>query len=155
MHTTSKLVPIFVLLSVSLLAQTPSTTPSSTKPQPTGIPKLSPAAWEQYAVYWTAEPGWKTEIHLRNNLPSQSLIVTPALRTADGAESVLSAVTIGPNDLASVDLGQMIAGKASPLASEYGSLVLRYTAPVERALFAAVVVQLPGTPNTISPGRFS
>jgi hypothetical protein len=40
----------------------------------------------------------------------------------------------------------MIASKASPLASEFGSLVLRYTAPVERALYASVIVQLPGTP---------
>jgi hypothetical protein len=40
----------------------------------------------------------------------------------------------------------MIASKALPLASEFGSLVLRYTAPVERALYAAVIVQLPGTP---------
>jgi hypothetical protein len=40
----------------------------------------------------------------------------------------------------------MIATKATPLASEFGSMVLRYTATVPRALYAAVIVQLPGTP---------
>src|SRR5207237_4255003 len=110
------------------------------------VHKLSPRPWEQYAVYWTAEPGWKTEIHLRNNLPSQSLTVTPALRTADGTESTLPAVTISPNDVGSVDLGAVITSAAPHLAGQYGSVVLRYTAPVSRALYAAVTVQLPGTP---------
>jgi hypothetical protein len=142
-----KLLPITVLLSVSLSAQTPSqTAPTPSKPHATGVPKLIPAPWEQYAVYWTAEPGWKTEIHLRNNLPSQSLTVTPALRTADGTESALPAVTISPNDVAAVDIGAVIASAAPQLAGGYGSIVFRYTAPVVRALYAAVMVQLPGTP---------
>ena len=141
------LLPIAVLLSVGTFAQNPSQTPPSpTKPQSVRLPELKPVTWEQYAAYWTTEPGWKTEIHLRNNLPSQSLTVTPVVRTADGAESALPSITIAPNDVSAVDLGPMITGKASPLGSEFGSLVLRYTAPVERALYAAVIVQLPGTP---------
>jgi hypothetical protein len=139
------LLPTAVLLSLSLSAQTALQTAPAPKTPTPSLPKLAAVPWEQYAVYWTAEPGWKTEIHLRNNLPSQNLTVTPILRTADGAESVLPAVTIGPNNLASVDLSAVIPSKPSPL-SEFGSLVLRYTAPVERALYAAVIVQLPGTP---------
>lgn len=141
------LLPMAVLLSSVLSAQTSlQVAPSPKISPPPSLPKLSPAAWEQYAVYWTAEPGWKTEIHLRNNLPTQSLTVTPVLRTADGAESALPSVTIAPNDVAAVDLGSMIATNATPLASEFGSLVLRYTAVVPRALYAAVIIQLPGTP---------
>jgi hypothetical protein len=105
-----------------------------------------PQDYEQYAAYWTAEPGWKTEIHLRNNLPDQSLTVTPALRTADGTEAALPVVIIKPNDVATVDLGESIVSSASRLVGEYGSIAFRYIAPVERALYAAVIVQLPGTP---------
>lgn len=72
------LLPMAVLLSSVLSAQTSlQVAPSPKISPPPSLPKLSPAAWEQYAVYWTAEPGWKTEIHLRNNLPTQSLTVTP------------------------------------------------------------------------------
>lgn len=141
------LLPLIALLSVNLSAQTSSPkAPTPNTPQPTGVPKLSPVPWEQYAVYWTAEPGWKTEIHLRNNLPSQSLTVTPSLRTAEGMERALPAVTISPNDVAAVDLGEVIASAVPQLAGGYGSIVFRYIAPVERALYAAMIVQLPGTP---------
>ena len=139
--------PVAVLLSAILSAQTTSSSvPIPKLSAPPSLPKLSPQAWEQYAVYWTAEPGWKTEIHLRNNLPSQSLTVTPALRSTDGAETPLQSITIAPNDVAAVDIRPMITAKASPLVSEFGSLVLRYTAVVPRALYAAVIIQLPGTP---------
>lgn len=39
--------------------------------------------FEQYVSYWTTEPGWRTELQLRNNLDPGELTVTPALRTAD------------------------------------------------------------------------
>jgi hypothetical protein len=147
MRAIRKLLLITVSLTASLSAQTPSpTAPTSIKVQATGAPKLSPAPWQQYAVYWTAEPGWKTELHLRNNLPGQSLTVTPALRTAGGSETSLPAITIAPNDVATVDLGAVIPSVAPQLVSSYGSIVFRYTASVVRALYAAVMVELPGTP---------
>jgi hypothetical protein len=146
MRATLKLVLIVALLSLSLSGQTPSQTVPDPKTPPVSLPKLTPALWEQYAAYWTAEPGWKTEIHLRNNLPSQTLTVTPTLRAADGTESKLPAVKISPNDVVTVDLGPTITSAAPQLAGGYGSIVLRYTAPVGRALYAAVIVQLPGTP---------
>jgi hypothetical protein len=113
---------------------------------PSNRPQLQPANFEQFAVYWTAEPGWKTELLLRNNLPSKPLTVTPALRTADGTETVLPAVSINPNDVATVDLNAVITSSAPQLAGAYGSIVFRYTATVPRALYAAVMIELPGTP---------
>jgi hypothetical protein len=102
--------------------------------------------YEQHAVYWTAEPGWRTELQLRNNLPARDLTVTPALRTADGQETILSQVTIKPNDAVSVDLSQELAKQAPKLIGAYGSVVLRYRAPVERALYAAVMIMMEGRP---------
>ena len=127
-----------LILSALSLCTTLLAFATHTPPQPTNF--------EQFAVYWTAEAGWKTELLLRNNLPSQSLTVTPALRTADGTETTLPAVTINSNDVATVDLGSVITTAAPQLTGTYGSIVFRYTATVPRALYAAVMVELPGTP---------
>ena len=135
-----KTVPLLILVVLSLYP--PAVAQAS--PPPKGL--AQPRNFEQFAVYWTAEAGWKTELLLRNNLPSQSLTVTPALRTADGTETALPAVTINSNDVATIDLGAVITNAAPQLAGAYGSIVFRYTAPVVRALYAAVMVELPGTP---------
>ncbi|MGC2322235.1 MAG: hypothetical protein WA463_06355, partial [Terriglobales bacterium] len=127
-----------LILSALSLCTTLLAFATHTPPQPTNF--------EQFAVYWTAEAGWKTELLLRNNLPSQSLTVTPALRAADGTETALPAVTINSNDVATVDLGSVITTAAPQLTGTYGSIVFRYTATVPRALYAAVMVELPGTP---------
>ena len=132
--------PLLILVVLSLYP--PAVAQAS--PPPKGL--AQPRNFEQFAVYWTAEAGWKTELLLRNNLPSQSLTVTPALRTADGTETALPAVTINSNDVATIDLGAVITNAAPQLAGAYGSIVFRYTAPVVRALYAAVMVELPGTP---------
>jgi hypothetical protein len=103
------------------------------------------SAFEQYVAYWTTEPGWRTELQLRNNLESAELTVTPALRTADGAETALSPVSIKPSDVVSLDLSSLLS--ASPkLDPAYGSLVLRYRANVHRALYAAVMIRADGQP---------
>jgi hypothetical protein len=102
--------------------------------------------FEQHAVYWTAEPGWRTELQLRNNLLARDLTVTPALRTADGQETILAPVTIKPNDVVSVDLSQELVKQAPKLVGEYGSVILRYRAPVVRALYAAVMIMMEGRP---------
>ncbi len=49
---------------------------------------------EQYVSYWTTEANWHSELQLRNNSPSVDLIVTPSLRSADGTETKLAAVTL-------------------------------------------------------------
>jgi hypothetical protein len=49
---------------------------------------------ESFAPFWTSEPGWDTELQLKNNLSSAPLTVTPVLRLASGEEIPLDAVTI-------------------------------------------------------------
>ena len=55
-------------------------------------PQAESGDHEQVAAYWTTEPGWRTELQLRNSLASEDLTVTPALRSADGKETALPAV---------------------------------------------------------------
>jgi hypothetical protein len=103
-------------------------------------------SFEQYVLYWTTEPGWRTELQLRNNLDSSGLTVAPAVRTADGAETALPPVTIKSGDVVSVDLYDSLLKAAPQLAGSWGSLVLRYSAAVHRALYAAVMVEAVGRP---------
>ncbi len=101
---------------------------------------------EQVAAYWTTEPGWRTELQLRNSLASEELTVTPALRNADGAETALPAVSIKPGEVVSLDLRDVLMKSAPELVGSYGSVVLRYRAPVSRALYAAVMLRVEGRP---------
>jgi hypothetical protein len=113
-----------------------------------GSAQTVPAAkhFEQYVVYWTTEPGWRTELQLRNNLESSDLTVAPAVRTADGVETALPAVIIKSGDVVSLDLYDSLLKAAPQLAGSWGSLVLRYSAEVRRAMYAAVMVKAVGQP---------
>src|SRR5271155_17605 len=66
--------------------------------------QISPSPQEQFVPYWTAEPGWHTELMLRNNLDSGNLLVTPVLRLTDGREITLSPVSIASGTVASLNL---------------------------------------------------
>jgi len=66
----------------------------------------APRAQELFISYWTSEPGWGTELQLKNNLASQPLTVTPVLRFASGQEVPLTPVTIPANDSVSVWVNQ-------------------------------------------------
>lgn len=126
---------LVVLLCALLFAQSaPPAYPPSVEP------------FEQYLAYWTAEPGWQTELQLRNNLETGELTVTAALRTADGVETELPSVKIGSGDVVSVDLSEMLPTAAPKLVGGYGSLVLRYSATVYRALYAAAMIRMNGQP---------
>ena len=103
-------------------------------------------AQEQYLVYWTTETGWSTELLLRNNAESGQLTITPALRTPDGKETALPAVTIDPGDVASLDLYSTLLKAAPQLAGSWGSLVLRYTDVVNGVLYASAMVRADGRP---------
>jgi hypothetical protein len=104
------------------------------------------SAFEQHVAYWTTEPGWRTELQLRNNLESGDLAVTPALRTADGTETALPSITIKSGEVASLDLYDALLKTAPQLAGAWGSLVLRYRAVVYHALYPAVMVRAEGRP---------
>jgi hypothetical protein len=54
---------------------------------------------EQFIAYWTTEPGWRSELQLKNNGVGHDLTVTPVLRTPDGAETGLAPVTIKPQEV--------------------------------------------------------
>jgi len=103
-------------------------------------------AQEQFLAYWTTETGWTSELQLRNNT-RQNLMVTPALRLPGGAETALAAVTIMPQQVASVDLDSAIAAANAPqLVGAWGSVVLRYSSPTAASLYAAMMLRRPGHP---------
>ena len=64
---------------------------------------------EMIAPCWTLEPGWDSELELRNNLLQESLTVQPVLRSATGEEFPLSPVTLAPNELRIVGLREAAA----------------------------------------------
>jgi hypothetical protein len=102
----------------------------------------TPADYEQFVAYWTAEPGWHSDLQLRNNLPDQDLTVSPTLRTADGAETSLPPVTIKPQQVKSVDIGV----SAPQLAGKYGSVRLHFRAIASRSLYASLMIGEMGHP---------
>jgi hypothetical protein len=53
--------------------------------------KPRPKTQEVFAPYWTSEPGWDTELQLKNNLSAASLTVTPVLCLNSGQEIPLDA----------------------------------------------------------------
>jgi len=133
---------IFILFvtSCSVSAQAPS---SPSKPHQ--HPPLPPIDQEQFFAYWTTETGWTSELQLRNNAPGQDLVVTPALRLADGAETALAPVTIKPQEVKSIDLDAAITAAAAPqLIGTYGSVVLHYRSPSAATLYAAMMVRRMG-----------
>ena len=104
---------------------------------------------ESFAPYWTAEPGWDTELQLRNNLVAGSLTVTPVLRLVDGKEILLDPVTISSNSSASIPVSQALLSKAPNLLIQpgtFGSVVFRYTALHARNLAAFAAVHMHGQP---------
>src|SRR5260370_17444924 len=115
-------------------------------PSVQGIAKApDPVDQDQFFPYWTTETGWHCELQLRNNLANADLTVTPALRTPDGAETALAAVTIKPNEVQSIDLDTAIAATGAPqLIGAYGSVVLRYHSPSHRNLYAALMIHAIG-----------
>ncbi len=78
-------------LSLAIVLSLSSITFAAPAP-PLRIPRPN----EVYASYWTAEPGWHTELQIRNNYKDQDLDVQPVLRTANGIEIPLAKVTVRP-----------------------------------------------------------
>src|SRR5437868_5387068 len=98
-------------------------------------PKLSPAQpkdFVQIVPYWTTEASWHSELQLKNNQLGRDLTVVPVLRTPDGAETTLRAVTIKPQEVKVLD----IAAAAPQLGHTYGSVVLRQNSGGSHTLYA-------------------
>lgn len=104
---------------------------------------------EMFVSYWTLEPGWSTQLEIRNNVAQRDLTVTPVLRTSAGAEIALQSVTIPPEHVIMVDLRETVLSIAPELldrADSFGSVVYRYNANSESNLFAASMVQRSASP---------
>lgn len=147
-RTTLAITSILLVLSAITAAQSLPIS-SSDKPvlSKAALAHLSEVSdFDQYVGYWTAESGWHTELQLRNNLDANDLIVTPALRAANGTETELPPVTIKSGEVTSLDLSDALLKSAPQLTGGWGSLVLRYRAVVYRALYAAVMVRAEGRP---------
>src|SRR6202451_3738780 len=111
--------------------------------------KPSAKPQEVFAPFWTSDPGWETELQLKNNLPSESLTVTPVLRLASGEEVALDPVTIAPNRSAPVEINQALLQHSPTLVNQsgsYGSAALRFTSFHPRNLTASPVISLHGSP---------
>jgi len=120
---------------------------SAQQPTVSEAPRLIPQ--EAYAGYWTDEPGWHTELEIRNNLRAAPIEVTPVLRLADGTEISLSPRNIEANSAAMVDLSAELEAKTPALAGKpgtFGSVVFRYTASNSTSVFAAAMVERTGAP---------
>jgi hypothetical protein len=91
-------------------AQNPQASSSGNRVRP------EPKDYEQFAPYWTAEPGWRTELQMRNNRAQGDLTVTPVLRPDNGSEFPLAPVVIAPNEIKSVDVSQAITTQAPEMA---------------------------------------
>jgi hypothetical protein len=120
--------------------------PLATSQQTPSFPPPAPADQEQIVPYWTTETGWKSELQLCNNQIGSDLTVTPVLRTAYGAETALSAVTIKPQEVKAIDLELAIGTTAPQLVGTYGSVVLRYHSRGHRNLYGALMVREIGHP---------
>ena len=126
----------------------PLHTPTASGQAPAGqsgsqnaTPPPQPVDQEQFVPYWTTETSWHSELQLRNNLSGQSLMVTPALRLADGAETALPSVTVNPQEVKAIDLDAAIGSSSSQLVGTYGSIVLRYRSVSAGNLYAALMVR--------------
>ncbi len=76
------------------------------------------------------------------DLPSQELVVSPVLRTADGTETAIPPVAVKPEEVASIDIGASVP----QLVGKYGSVVLRYRSGASRSLYAAIMIHDLGHP---------
>jgi hypothetical protein len=78
--------------------------------------KPSSRPQEVFAPFWTSEPGWETELQLKNNLASGPPTVTPVLRLATGEETALDPVTIPSNASVSVWVNEELLKRFLQLA---------------------------------------
>jgi len=139
-------IAVLTLLAMLLICSKPAPAQNPQASSAGHKVRLEPKDYEQFAPYWTAEPGWRTELQMRNNRAQGDLTVTPVLRSDNGSEFPLAPVVIAPNEIESVDLSQAITTQAPELVGTYGSVVFRYHTEGMRNLYAAVMVFDDGHP---------
>jgi hypothetical protein len=122
-------------------------------PHPQRIKVVGPAKWdpspqEVSAAYWTLEPGWNTDVEMRNNLAFRDLTITPVLRAASGQEVSLAPVTVAAQHVISLDLRNLTQSQPQILnsAGSFGSVAFRFSGLDSANLFAATIVRREGQP---------
>jgi hypothetical protein len=75
----------FALLSASFLC---AQNPSSPNPEP-----MPAEDQEVFVPWWTLQPGWHTELEIRNNEKGRHIEIEPILRLANGTEVRLPKVS--------------------------------------------------------------
>jgi hypothetical protein len=113
-----------------------------------GPVKWEPSPQEVSAAYWTLEPGWNTDVEMRNNLKFRELTITPVLRAASGQEVSLAPVTVAAQHVISLDLRSLAQSQPQILNStgSFGSVVFRFSGLDPANLFAATIVRREGQP---------
>jgi len=149
LHMAYRFVAAALLLFCSLDAysqtQPPRHLPS---PKVLGPANWNPSPKEVTAAYWTLEPGWSTELEMRNNLLHRELTITPVLRMGAGKEIALPPVTVAPQHIVSIDLrssGQLDPGILDR-SDSFGSVAFRFDGLSPANLFAATIVRREGHP---------
>jgi hypothetical protein len=101
-----------------------------------------------FAAYWILEPGWTTELEMRDNLVYHELTITLVLRMATGQQISLNPVTIPPEHIMSINLrspDRVDAGIPDHIGS-FGSVAFRFNGLDSANLFAATIVRHEGQP---------
>jgi len=146
-----RLATLFASLLIATLpaiCQTPQ--PKFPKPGTrVGLADWKPTQQEVMASYWSLEPGWNTELEIRNNLVERQLTVTPVLRTAAGREIALPDVVLASEEVTSINLQQALSQAAPELVNRmgsFGSAAVRFGGLNDRNVFAAAMVYREGHP---------
>lgn len=134
-------------LAVRMSAQEPVMAPphKAVAPKPHQRPSVPQ---EVFAPFWTVQPGWHTELMIRNNT-SGEMTILPVLRSRMGAETNLERVSIPPNASQSVSVADALTRVAPSIhadADAYGSVVFRYNSVSAGHIYASVVVGRVGSP---------
>lgn len=150
-HLATFLAPAAVLFFFAAVTATCQTEqPRLVKPgTKVGLAEWKPTQQEVSTSYWTLEPGWNTELEIRNNLAERKLTVTPVLRTAGGREIALPDVVLASDEVTSIDLSDALAKVAPELpgrVGSFGSAAVRFAGLNDRNVFAASMVYREGHP---------
>ena len=142
--------PVSILLLAAVAATCQPPQPHFPKPGTTvALADWKPTQQEVIACYWSLEPGWNTELEIRNNLAKRQLTVTPVLRTAAGREIALPDIILASEEVTSINLQQAVEKVAPELVNHmgsFGSAAVRFAGLNDRNVFAASMVYREGHP---------
>jgi hypothetical protein len=88
------------------------------QPKTSGI-KVPPVLRQEMVVpYWTLEPGWHTDLEIRNNNATHPITVTPFLLMSSGDEVALPSVELAINEIKSINIGAAISGVRASITAK-------------------------------------